>query len=252
MISFIVPINERKKDRLKGLFHNIYKYYGEPSKDNYEIIIIEQDKNEPFKLGQSRNIGFKFSSGSIIVFLDVDIRLKNKLDFYKILFDSKNKAVICWEFIIQIKEDDNYNIIEISNKVKGKGRSGCIAFNREEYIKSCGHSNLTIGWGKEDDILYYRTNMVRLNGEEIYHVYHKDKRELWGLKKDFLGKALNRNVKIVNMVRDKIIDKTKDGYNQTVCDYKIISDNDYVKYYYVNNIKVCNNYEYNELYNEIK
>jgi glycosyltransferase involved in cell wall biosynthesis len=253
MISFIIPINERKKDRLNGLFYNISKYYGGPSKDNYEIIVVEQDKNEPFKLGQNRNIGFKFSCGNIIVFLDVDIRLKNKLDFYKILEDSKNRSVICWEYIIQVKEDENCNIVEIGNKAKGKGKSGCIVFTREQYEKSCGHSNLIVGWGKEDDVLSYRTNIIRLNGNEIYHVYHKDKRELWGLKKEILGKALDRNVKIVNMVRDGIINKDEDGFNQTI--FKVESykqdSSGFIKHYNISNIIIPYNYSYIDLYNEI-
>ena len=253
MISFIIPLNERKLNRLDGLLYNIEKYYGKPSKDNYEVIIINQDIKEPFKLGQNRNLGFKESIGDIIVFLDVDIRFKNKLSFKEILLNSKNRPVICWEFIIQINEDENYNIVEIEEKKKGVGKGGCTVFTRDQYKKSYGHSNLILGWGKEDNVLYYRTNFIRLIGSEIYHVYHKDKRELWGLDKKILSKTLSKNVEIVNMVRDGKIDSEKDGFNQTIAEVFLYKEelNGLLKYYNVSNITVSEKFKYIELYNEI-
>lgn len=253
MISFIIPCNKRKLDRLNGLLYNINKYYGEPSKDNYEIIIAEQDFKEKFKSGQLRNLGFKKTIGDIIVFLDIDIRFKKYYDFKEILYNNKDKTIICWEYIIQVNEDKDYNITEISQKKKGKGKGGCIVFTRNKYVESCGYSNLTIGWGKEDDILSFRTNMIRLKDEDIYHFYHKDKRELWGVPKEKLGTALSRNVKIANMVRNNKIESEKDGYNQTIADFKLIEEKfkGFYKHYIFFNITVCNDYKYNEMYNEI-
>ena len=252
MISFIIPLNERKLDRLDGLLYNIERYYGKPSENNYEVIIINQNINESFKLGQNRNVGFQKSIGDIIVFLDVDIRFKNKLNFEEILLKSKNRPVVCWEFIIQINEDENYNITELSEKQKGVGKGGCIAFKREQYIKSCGHSNLIFGWGKEDDILAYRSNLIRLTGVEIYHFYHKDKRQ-WGLDKEKMKKALSMNVDLVNMVRDGKIDSEKDGFMQTVASFDSIKkyNNKYIRFFNVSNVGVSYEYEYLELYYRI-
>jgi len=97
MISFIVPLNKRKLDRLDGLFYNISNLYGYPNDSNYEFIVIEQEEKEPFKLGQNRNIGFKKAIGDIVVFLDVDIRLKNYLNFEEKLNNKKDNSLVCWE-----------------------------------------------------------------------------------------------------------------------------------------------------------
>ena len=254
MISFIIPLNHRKLDRLNGLYRNISVYYGQPCKENYEIIIIEQNQNEPFKLGQNRNIGFKESVGDVVVFLDVDIRFKNKIDFINVLKNSKNRSVICWEFITQVTENSDYVLTELGAKKKGVGKGGCVVFNREDYIKSCGHSNLVLGWGKEDEILLYRSNMTRLNGVEIYHVFHKDKRDMWGLSIGSLGKALDRNVKLVNMVRDGAIDKKYDSFNETLSDIVLYSKKyeGFVRHYTVSNIRVPDNFRYMNLYDEMK
>lgn len=92
--------------------------------------------------------------------------------------------------------------------------------------------------------------MIRLNNEEIYHFYHKDKRELWGISKENLGIALSRNVKIANMIRDNKIENKKDGYEQTIADFEIVEEkfNGFYKHYLFSNIKVATNYKYLELY----
>jgi hypothetical protein len=249
MISFIIPLNNRKLDRLAGLCYNISNFY---LNDSYEIIIAEQDSKEPFKLGQMRNLGFKKSIGDIIVFLDVDIRFKEYIDFCSILKKIKNRPIVCWEFIIQVDEDKFFNIIEREGKRKGVGKGGCVAFTREKFIESCGNSNLIIGWGKEDNILDYRSKMERLMGQEIYHVFHNDKREKWGLGEDrsFLGLALSRNVRIANLVRDGKIDKYKDGFEQTFADCTEIEIKDLYKHYFFSNVSVFDGFEYKNLYNE--
>lgn len=254
MISFIVPLNKRKLDRLEGLFYNISNLYGYPNNLNYEFIIIEQDEEEPFKLGQDRNIGFKKSIGDIVIFLDVDIRLKKYLNFEEKLNNKEGKSLVCWEYITQVNEDNNFNLIETENKLKkGKGKGGCIAFKKENFIKSCGYSNLIIGWGKEDELLKSRIKLERIEDLEIYHVYHKDKREKWGIKKENLGIALDRNVRIVNMVRSGLIDSAEDGYNQTISDIALKEEkyNGLYKHYTVSNIRVSHDFKYIELYKEI-
>lgn len=249
MISFIVPLNERKTDRLLGLVNNLSKIYKD---DLYEIIVVEQDIDEPFRLGQMRNLGFQKSKGDLIVFIDVDIRLKKRIDFSKEI-SLRRRPLVCWEFIIQVDEDEYYNIIEREGRRKGVGKGGCIAFTRKQFEKAGGNTNLIVGWGKEDDILKYRSDMVRLMGQEIYHVFHEDKREKWGLGEDrkFLGIALDRNVRIANLIRDGKVNKLKDGYAQTKADCKIIKDSALYRHYLFSNVGVSSDFEYMDLYNEI-
>ena len=150
MISFIVPISKRKIDRIDALLFNISKFY---RNDEHEVIIAELSDSEGFKLGQIRNLGFKKSSGDIVVFIDVDIRLKDKVDFKEEL-ELHNVPVVCWRNIIKAVEFKVGDIEEISYPQEGRGLAGCFAQYREQFIKANGFSNLLIGWGKEDDILF--------------------------------------------------------------------------------------------------
>ena|SRR4030042_2655639 len=240
MISFIVPINHKKYDRLEGLIYNINLFY---NNSDFEIIIAEQDDNEGFKLGQMRNLGFVKSKGDIIVFIDVDIRFKESLDF-KELLKNMEMPFVAWNRIAQVEEKEIGNF-----KVMGTGRisygeGGCIVLTREQFENSCGYSNLFIGWGKEDHLLCYRflrRRFIKIDNE-MYHVSHNKNRRVWGVNPDALGH--NLNMLVTNSKRDKL----QDSYHQTIADEKLISDNGIVHHYLFSNVRVPENFIYMDLY----
>ena len=241
MISFIVPINQDRLYMLEGLTYNIRKCY---QGNEYEIVIVEQNNDEPFKLGQLRNIGFKKSSGNTIAIIDADIRFIEKIDFEEMINRMK-RPFVPWSYLITIIEDDFKNPIITDEKLKRPGHGGCIVFKRLEFEQSGGYSNLLIGWGAEDSIISIRCPLTKL-GMEIYHVSHKKQSGKFGVN----SKATEHNQRMYNS--DSQRDKMQDGYKQTIFDEIVVSDSGTIKHYIISNIRVNNDFKYMDIYNEMR
>lgn len=236
-LSFIVPFRGRE-DQILGLEHNLKKYF---NKFSYEIIYVNQKDEKLFKRGQLCNIGFKYSSGEIIIFQDVDIRHLRELDFKKLLEEYK-KPFVAFNKITQLNERrlGEYEYIETEDRPFGFG--ACSVFYKEQFIVSGGFSNLIFGWGSEDNIINERVGEFVRYQQDLGHVYHKP------LRKDakiFDSNWYKNNKKM--LLSDKERDKYKDGYLQT--DYKIenIITNENISYININSIGV-KNFNYNDLY----
>jgi len=241
MISFITPINNRKIDRLEGLIYNIKTLY---LGLDFEIIVAEQNSKEGFKLGQMRNLGFKKSKGDVIVFIDIDLRFKERIDFEDILKTTK-KPFLAWKRIAQVKEDSLGDFKVICAAKKGFGEGGCIVFSRKQFEETCGNSNLLIGWGKEDHLLCRRYNARRIFPKidnDMYHIMHPKARQSWGVD----PKALDNNLKM--QVSDHRRSRFDDGYKQTIANEKLIKKDGVVLHYLFSNIRVPDDFKYINLY----
>lgn len=241
MLSFIIPFNSKRNDRLSNCIFNIQKFY---VKDEHEIIAVQQKAEEPFKLGQVRNIGFKKSSGDIIIFLDVDMRFPEKILFKKELETFKTPFV-AWKFITKVDEEKTDNFEILSEHHEGVGKGGCVVYSRKQFVESCGYSNLPIGWGKEDNIINIRKSLIRLN-YEIYHVNHDNDRRLWGAK----ASALDFNTMLSRTEPSRM--KHKDSFEHTIADEEIVFEGFEIKHYKVSNIRVPDDFVYTKLFNKSK
>jgi hypothetical protein len=246
MISFIVPINIKRIDRLPGIEFNIKKFY---FKDDYEIIVAEQDENEVFLPGQVRNLGFQQSKGDIIVFFDADARFKEYIDFKDILKNAKVEAHTCWQGVIEVNEDPKtFELTEITPLKSSSSRGFIFAVTRQYFLRYNGFSNLLKGWGKDDDINGIRSgsrkgNIITTEKREIvcgavYHVWHKDRAKL----------CLDHNQKICLMVRNKEIEDSKDGVAQTISDLSLIEERECYKHFLISNIRVLEDFKYKNLF----
>lgn len=234
-ISFIVPINKNRIDRLSGLKINVNKFY-----KDYELIIMEQDVNEIFKTGQIKNLGVKQAKGDIIVFLDADVRFKDYIDFDKILQNAKVKAHTCFSTIIEVSENqDTFELTELTPVKTSSSRGFIFAVTKEYFIQYNGFSNLTLGWGKDDDIIGIRSG-ARKGGDlcgTIYHVYHRERDK----------RFVHYNADVSIKIRSKEIEDKKDGVSQTVGDISLIEERDCYKHFFISNIRVSEDYEYKDL-----
>jgi predicted glycosyltransferase involved in capsule biosynthesis len=237
-ISFIVIFNKRKIDRLNGILINIDKMFLKTIPNSkYEIILAEQKEDEAFRSGQLRNLGFKMSSGNIIVFMDIDTRILQPVNIYDII--DNNKPILFWKWIVDVTDGDTINIKSAPKLCAGTG--GLNIFTRSQFENSCGFSNLCIGWGCEDSLLYRRMQPKRLN-YTIGHVYHARNRELWGVDKD--ANQHNKNIVNSDINRNKLFD----SFKQTISNIDVISINNNIKHYIFSNISVPTNFKYHEEY----
>jgi hypothetical protein len=110
-----------------------------------KIVIIEQNEGKDFNRGMLLNIGFKeyINQSKFFFHHDIDII-------------PKEPTV---EFIYNI---NNFDILRIINS-HGKSLGGIIKFTNDSFIRMNGFPNYIWGWGIEDRILFYRSNIVCLN-----------------------------------------------------------------------------------------
>jgi len=237
-LSFLIVFNKSRNNLVKGIINNVGSFFNERK----EIILAEQNNEEVFRLGQMRNLAFKKSSGDILVFLDVDMRFKNKINF-KELCETLKQPYLPWDRIINVKEE-NGKLIEIEERENCLGGyGGCVVYTRKQFEKSMGFSNLIAGWGGEDNVINQRLPLLRLRGI-IYHVAHDYKPS-----SSCASKLAIRNRDFWKTDRQR--EKNEDSYEHTIADQHLVKCYGEVKHYFFEKIRVPDKFKYHTLYEEL-
>lgn len=225
-ISFIVSHRDRLQ-MLNGFISSISSFY--PSS---QIIIAEQRDDKPFAQGQLLNLGYTYSSGKIVVFMDVDIRFRSKLNL-PALVNNIDHPFLAYNRLFHCDE---------SGKMMGmrggsdKSNGGCCVFTRGQFEETSGYSNLVIGWGADDDILNMRVGgFVRLKNVML-HVYHP---------KVKMNHTYEGNLEALRTENKR--EKGLDGFRQTRA--KLVSGRTRKNIIYLSfeNIGVCSDFAYGDL-----
>jgi GT2 family glycosyltransferase len=216
-LTIVVPYRDRKV-ALDILIPNLIGYVGKQV-ENYEIIVVEQDDNNPFNKGKLNNIGFKLKSedSTYVCFHDVD--LIPEFSDYSYPERPSHLSSHCSQFAY----------INIPDKIMG----GVITFKNEHYEQVNGFSNEYEGWGKEDDDLYLRCerdNIIPYKHPfgRYFSVPHKLR-----LSDDNEKEMHKINGKRYTEFSEGKIDIKNDGIN-TISNYKInevININPFTKHY---------------------
>jgi len=225
-INFLVSYRDRER-MLSHFVKSIHKFYPES-----KIIIAEQCDDKPFLQGQLLNLAYKYSTGKIVVFMDVDVRFRKKLDILEIVpaidhpFLAYNDLWHC---------DMNGRVVAI-RKGSDSSNGGCCIFTREQFEASSGYSNLIVGWGGDDDILNGRVGgFVRLENVML-HVRHPR------LKR---GEIYEGNLHAYKT--DDMRDKHLDGFRQTTARLLTKQDDGNKLHLCFDNIGVVSDFAYPEL-----
>lgn len=242
--SYILPYRqttEKRKNNLK----TILNFLDKNSKNNFEIILVEQDdttkidfslpKNckhifavnkSHFNRSWAFNIGAKISLSETLVFADCDLFF----DFNEFLeccklckkqydaIDPKGENKV-----LALSSEGNIEKHETFYVRKGVSFAGGICLiNKSKFFDIGGWDEDFVGWGAEDDVMSYKikktlSNFVSL-GLKIFHLYHENA---------FFTKninAYNNNVKILKKVRlmdkQQIIEYYRDREIGNVNKYK--------------------------------
>jgi len=235
-ISFIVPFRERK-EHLPGFLCNIKKYY-----KNFEIILACQDDNLLFRKGQLSNLGWKKAKYNVLAFINLDYRFMSYVDILQELI--KYQRPICtFSLAARVKDSTNGNLVVTRKPTPSPTAGGCTVFTKEQWLNCHGNSNLIIGWGPDDNLLFYRTNMIKLPDVCMGHIVHGKGGHYFSNE----IKSRNQNIKMLDPQKDP----SKDGFEQTIADEsepKLLELN--VTEYKFKNIRVPDNFEYMTEYNE--
>lgn len=145
VITFVVALRGREHN-IAGFVENIVKYY-----DKYRIIFAVQADDKPFNKGGLYNLAIKYCNTEIIVFCDVDVRMREKIDFRRII-ERVNKPFVPYLTTYNIVNDLPIG----SNNHFGK-RVVCV--NKKQFVEFNGYNEVI-------------KNVVRVDGA-INHVHHK-------------------------------------------------------------------------------
>ena len=215
-VTFITT-NRGRDELVQGLLENLAKHY----KKGYKVIVVTQDDDKSFKRGQLFNIGFLHSDTDLLVLIDNDIRL-----FYPIPISVDKNPVVPFKSLVQIDKDFK----ELSIVQHPFGYGGMNIFTREQFIISCGFSNLFFGWGGEDNCIHERFKFVKTNNR-VGHISHE--------------KGYCDPKRFDTWRTHEIRKKFDDGYAQTVFT-ATTKQKDNIKYVNVTSIGVPDNFKYKE------
>lgn len=149
-LSIIVSF--RKREEHLKVFLDVIK---NRVKENFDVLIVEQDNEKPFNKGKLSNIGFdiKKNSSDYFCFHDVDMIPQEDVD-YSYTETVTHLASKVSQFSYKLPAYDYFG--------------GVILFNKGSFEKINGFSNDYWGWGGEDNDLYLRVtkNKIEWNRKE--------------------------------------------------------------------------------------
>jgi len=148
--------------------------------DTAEIIVVEQNDNEPFLRGQLFNVGAKHARGDVLVFHDVD--------HYPVNVSYEPEASVFLPVKRVVYVDNNLKELPIEEVPSGYRHfkdgvdddffGGVEVFERDAFWNINGFNSFYRGWGLEDAdlrerIKYYNLSVKRGNGN-FYALQHTD------------------------------------------------------------------------------
>jgi glycosyltransferase involved in cell wall biosynthesis len=178
MKSIIIPYRNRE-EHLSILLPALLEKFQD---EDYEIIVAEQNDEEKFRLSSLYNIAFKYTSGDLIIFHDVDYiptpnvsyQLKNNNPTYPV----RQVVFLNNDLIPKDYNDIPAGYRHFKDDV-GNHWGGVFMMNRKHFESINGFNPLYIGWGKEEEETHLRLlekNLIceRNNEGLFYALDHTD------------------------------------------------------------------------------
>lgn len=225
-LTILVPYKNRE-DNMKVFIPYMKNFMKKNfSKIDYNIVIVEQFNDKPFNKGILFNSGFLLTSGN------TDYYSLHDIDQLPISSDYSYKDKPYHMCINAIEQGKGY-YINTYEKDGYKQRGGMIIINKENYIKSNGHSNKYWGWGLIDDDFSIRLNKSNIGLWRVDN--YKNKNYFVSLKTNTDRSEDNlqtkKNIEYAMKLISDEIDYKKDGINDIKFNIiNTIKNNDYTLY----------------------
>ena len=127
-----------------------------------EMIVIEQDDDQPFRRGNLLNEGAKLATGDIIILHDADYYPANNTVYFDgnvdVFLPIKQVEFVKNDLTIRPLEEVPSGYRKFKDSVDDNFFGGVISFKRDAFFKCGGYSPLYKGWGLEDQDLRERIN----------------------------------------------------------------------------------------------
>lgn len=164
--SVIIPFRNRH-EHISVLVPHLRNYAKTHNLD-FEIIVAEQDDNEPLRRGALRNEGVRMSTGDIIVLHDVDYLPDTTVKYWTEDTDVF-RAVKRVEFITMDGQPRPENDIpggyrKFNKSIDDNFYGGVLCIKKDQFLRINGYNPLFEGWGLEDDDFRER---IRRNGLSV-------------------------------------------------------------------------------------
>lgn len=233
MLSIFCPYRDRPIFYKDFLLH--YRNYYPLS----NIYMLEQDDAALFKRGQLMNVGYNHLLENDIpmddiLFLDVDIRLKYRIDFQGLLEEHKTLTIPFNHLsLANLGSNGAYILLNEPSYFLDKPDGGVTLFTKDIFMECNGFSNLYIGWGREDTDLLRRVKKITRVPNDMIHLEHK---RLIGCE----STAFKRNLHIC----DENLDFMLDGFRQTTANVVMEEVEENIYHLKIKNIGVVEDYVY--------
>ena len=233
MLSIFCPYRNRP-GFYEDFVHHYRNYY-----PGSRIYMLEQDDETPFKRGQLMNVGFKYLLDNgirikDILFVDVDIRLKYRIDFQGLLEEHKTLIIPFNHLsLYTLKSKGVYVPLNKPSYFLDIPDGGVTLFTKDIFMKCGGFSNLYIGWGIEDTDLLRRVSKITRVKNEMIHLEHNRLAE-------WQSPEFKRNQKIHSLQ----LPSSMDGFEQTTFDIKMKEIEENIFNLKIKNIGVVEDYVY--------
>jgi len=203
----------------------------------YEIIIAEQDDNDKFQKNSLYNIAVKYTSGTILIFHDVDYYPTNNVSYYT----DVNTPLYPAKQIIFLDENNqpkDINLIpsgyrNFHNDV-GDHSGGVFVLSKELFYKVNGLNPYYKGWGKEDDDTRDRLRILgytwKRNNGLFYALSHNDNKP-----DDDDIDFINNHILLGNLKNTLHL-----GYNNVTAKVEKYNAGDNIEWLKINNFKYEN------------
>lgn len=195
-LSIIVPFRDRYAHMAQFIPHMRRRF------KDAEIIIVEQADDKPFNRAKLLNIGFLNCTGDYMAMHDIDM-LPTKAD-YSYCENPTHLATKVSQFRYKMPFAEYFG--------------GVTLFNREDFIKVNGYSNVFFGWGGEDNEMHdhvlksgLKIDRRQCTFESLHH------------KREVDGKLYEKNCELWKKGRPK-----QDGLSH--CKYEIIKTTNHADY----------------------
>lgn len=178
----IIICYRNRETHLKINIPRLYDHFTNLNVD-FEIIVVEQNDNDPFCRGQLFNEGAKIANGDILIFHDVDhyptidtnytnfttdvfLPIKKVVYVHNDLTPKPDELVPCGYRHFKYSVDDDFF-------------GGVSIFTKESFFKINGFSNVYVGWGLEDADLrervkWYGLSVSRSETNQFFALDHPD------------------------------------------------------------------------------